>query len=88
MFSFMNWMAPGGKGWFRVSMNGSRILFVSDGVANQRFENADIRSGSLRSAYPVFPIGQSNHNFIALHFDGENILPGNVSYLAVGSPRW
>ncbi len=75
--SSVNWMVPGGKECFPVSIDGYRILFPGDYVTNEGFENADIRSGSLRSAYPVFPIGQSDHNFITFQFDGEDIVPGN-----------
>ncbi len=70
-------MVSGEKVGFRVSTDGYWMLFLGDDVMNESFENADIRSGSLRSAYPVFPIGQSDHNLIAFQFDGEDVLPGN-----------
>ncbi len=70
-------MVFGGKDRFRVSIEDYRILFLGDDVMNESFENADIRNGSLRSAYPMFPLRQSDHNLIAFQFDGEDVLPGN-----------
>jgi hypothetical protein len=83
VFSFTKWMVAGGKVWFRMSMDGYRLLFLGDDVMNESFEDADIRSGGLRSTYPVFPIGQSDHNLITFQFDGENIVPGDVSHMLV-----
>ena len=77
VFSFTKWMVPGGKDGFRVSIDVYRLLFLGDDVMNESFENADIRSGSLRIAYPMFPIRQSDHNLIAFQVDGDDVLPGN-----------
>ncbi len=70
-------MVPGGNDGFRVGIESYQILFLGDDVMNESFKYADIRGSSLRSSYPVFPIGQSDHNLIAFHFDGVDVLPGN-----------
>ena len=50
--SSVNWMVPGGKECFPVSIDGYRILFPGDYVTNEGFENADIRSeGRVRNRY-------------------------------------
>ena len=54
-----------------------QVLFPGANMLNKRFEHTDIRRRGLRVAHPVLPIRQAHDNLLALHFDGENVLPGN-----------
>jgi hypothetical protein len=60
-----------GKDCFRMSIDGCQILFLGENVMNESFKNADIWRGSLRGSYPVFPVGQSDDNFLAFQFEVE-----------------